>query len=66
MALAKKCDRCGKFYEAYNTAKDSENINGIMTLNLDDQRKYYSHEPLDLCPECKDAFEEWMKNGGKL
>ena len=34
-----------------------------MTLNLDDHGKYYSHEPLDLCPECKDAFEEWMKNG---
>ena len=66
MALAKKCDRCGKFYEAYNTTNDSENINGIMTLNLDDLRKYYSHKPLDLCPKCKDAFEEWMKNGGKL
>ena len=36
-----------------------------MTLNLDNLKKYYSHEPLDLCPECKDAFEEWMKNGGK-
>ena len=62
MALAKKCDRCGKLYEAYNTTKDSENINGIMTLNLDDQRKYYSHEPLDLCPECKDAFEVWYRD----
>ena len=65
MALVKKCDRCGKFYEAYNTAKDSENINGIMTLNLDDQRKYYSHDPLDLCPECKDAFEKWFRMKGK-
>ena len=62
MALAKKCDRCGKLYESYNTTNDSKNINGIMTLNLDDLRKYYSHKPLDLCPECKDAFEEWMKN----
>ena len=65
MALAKKCDRCGNFYEPYNMTNDSKNINGIMTLNLDNLKKYYSHEPLDLCPECKDAFEEWMKNGGK-
>ena len=61
MALAKKCDRCGKFYEAYNTKNDRENISGIMTLNLDDNGKFYSHEPLDLCPECKDAFEEWFR-----
>ena len=66
MAMAKKCDRCGKFYETYNTRNNRENISGIMTLNLDDQGKYYYHEPLDLCPECKDAFEKWMKNGDKL
>lgn len=64
MAEAKKCDRCGKFYEVYNTTNDSENINGIVTLNLDNHRKYY-HEPLDLCPECKDAFEEWFRMKGK-
>ena len=65
MALAKKCDRCGNFYEAYNTTNDSENISGIMTLNLDDQRRYYSHEPLDLCPKCKDAFEKWFRMKGE-
>lgn len=65
MALAKKCDRCGKFYETYNTTNDNENISGIMTLNLDEQRKYYSHEPFDLCPKCKDAFEKWFRMKGK-
>lgn len=66
MALAKKCDRCGKFYETYNATKDSENISGIMTLNLDDQRKYYSHEPIDLCPKCKVSFDKWLGiKGGK-
>ena len=41
MALAKKCDRCEKFYDEYNFAKDDKNINGIMTLNLDAQDHYY-------------------------
>ena len=61
MALAKKCDRCGKFYDEYNFAKDDKNINGIMTLNLDAQDHYYTHKPLDLCPSCKDSFEKWLK-----
>lgn len=60
MASAKKCDRCGKLYEEYNTEKNNKKINGIMTLNLDFQRRYYSHTPFDLCPECKDSFEEWL------
>ena len=65
MAFAKKCDRCGKLYEEYNTNKNDKKINGIMTLNLDFQRKYYAHRPLDLCPECKDSFEEWLGKKGK-
>ena len=65
MALAKKCDRCGKFYDEYNFAKDDKNINGIMTLNLDEQDHYYTHEPLDLCPSCKDSFEKWLNKKGE-
>lgn len=65
MAFAKKCDRCGKLYEGYNTNNDPKNINGFMTLNLDDKRLYYSHKPYDLCPDCKDSFEKWLKEGNK-
>ena len=60
MALAKKCDRCGKFYDEYNFANDDKNINGIMTLNLDAQDHYYTHKALDLCPSCKDSYEKWL------
>ena len=65
MSLAKKCDRCGKFYDEYNFARDDKNINGIMTLNLDDQDDYYAHDPLDLCPSCKDSFEKWLNKKGE-
>lgn len=32
MACAKKCDRCGKLYEQYNSKNDRKNPNGIMVL----------------------------------
>lgn len=60
MAYAKKCDRCGKLYEQYNFKNDEENPNGIMTLNLDYQRKFYSHAAMDLCPDCMKEFQDWM------
>ena len=64
MALAKKCDRCGKFYDGYNLVKNYKNINGIMTLNIDEQGHDYTHKPLDLCPRCKDSFEKWLNKKG--
>lgn len=61
MACAKKCDRCGKLYEQYNFDRDEKNTNGIMTLNLDYQRHFYSHTVLDLCPDCMKGFQDWLK-----
>lgn len=63
MGYAKKCDRCGKFYEPYNVENDSENINGITTLNIDHKGCYFSHNVIDLCPDCKNSFEAWYKAG---
>ena len=62
MAYAKKCDRCGKLYDEYNFKNDEKNPNGVMVLNLDYQRKFYSHTtPMDLCPDCMKEFQDWMK-----
>lgn len=62
MAFAKKCDICGKLYEVYNMKQNSEKTNGIMFLNIDETRSYYSHRAIDCCPECmksiKDHIEE--------
>lgn len=65
MALAKKCDRCGKFYCEYNFEKDDKNINGIMILNLDTQDYYYTNRPLYLFPSCKDSFKKWLNKKGE-
>lgn len=52
MAAARKCDRCGKLYEPYNLRNDSNHINGLIFVNVDEQRKYYNHGVIDLCPDC--------------
>lgn len=56
-----KCDRCGRLYESYNTKNDSENINGFIPINLDVRRKYFSHDTIDLCPDCMKELQNWMK-----
>lgn len=65
MALAKKCDMCGKFYDEYNFSKDDKNINRIMILNLDMNDYYYTNRPLDLFPSCKDSFKKWLNKKGE-
>ena len=60
--IAKKCDRCGKFYEQYNVKSDSKNINGLCTMNIDSRQRYYSHELIDLCQDCSTELINWLKN----
>ena len=47
MSEAKKCDRCGKFYEATN----EENTQLI-----------WLRKQFDLCPECTEKFHDWFNN----
>lgn len=58
--MAKKCDRCSKLYEEYNTENDERNINRIGTYNDTINSGYYKHGPYDLCPECSEEFVEWL------
>jgi len=61
MAIAKKCDRCGKFHEIYNKNDDSSNINSLVTANADEYNKRYHQKLINLCPDCKDSFFNWLK-----
>ena len=47
-----------------NVQKMTVKGNAIMITNLDEDRKYWKQPLLDLCPECMDEFEKWMKVGG--
>lgn len=62
MALAKKCDVCGKLYERYNEENNIEDVNGIMFLNIDRVGKYFSHGTMDCCPECMKNIKEFIEN----
>ena len=54
MSEARKCDRCGKFYEPY-----SEKVHIH-------RYKYASLEWYDLCPECNAGFVKWMNKHRKV
>ena len=54
-------------WQQQNNVIDAENciIHTIlkMTLNNDFYGRWYSHKTKDLCPECKDSFDEWLFAG---
>lgn len=60
--VAKKCDRCGNLYELYNTKESKNNINGILTANIDNHQQYFRHGPYDLCPYCSNEFMDWFNS----
>lgn len=60
MAWARKCDRCGKFFEGrFNTSIELTTVDNMQRevgfdcgLNSD----------LDLCPDCVESFKHWWAN----
>lgn len=59
MSAALKCDKCGKFFECYDEhGKELTRIS--ISINYEDAtmrggRRY------DICPECAEAFNVWIK-----
>ena len=64
MANAKKCDRCNKLYEEYNTSCNRKNLNGIQLISSDIHHRYYGYTCLDLCPGCMAEFQKWFEQFG--
>lgn len=60
MAMAKKCDRCGKLYEHYPTGNKLQ-YNAIRRIqrNAVGETIYGVHNT-DLCQECMGEFEKFM------
>ena len=63
--IAKKCDRCGVYYDTYNVKRNRGNVNGIMFLNIDERGDYFGHKAIDLCPECMKAVKNFVQGVGK-
>lgn len=55
MADAKKCDRCGKYYE-YNDDKDDE----FMLKKYEPDWSGDLIERIELCQDCMESFNEWF------
>ena len=65
MAMAKKCDRCGKLYEHYPKGNKSQS-NAIRRIQRDafgGTMNAYDEWTMDLCPECMSEFDEFMTKG---
>jgi len=62
---AKKCDRCGKFYETGGNTSliqcDSEYV-GVL-LYSDIYPKKANNTIHDLCNDCAEEFQKWMNQG---
>ena len=63
---AKKCDRCGKYYEHYEGQtqfRASERANALLLIDRDLDEKYLSRKTYDLCPECMKMLERFVRCG---
>lgn len=58
--LAKKCDRCGKFYESYGNSE----MNGVYIISKFDVRESIIKN-IDLCRECMNSFIKWYEMKGE-
>ena len=56
MSLARKCDKCGAFYDNKDVKPD---------LMLRKYKHGYGEEVIDLCPDCQRILEEWVEEPDK-
>lgn len=62
MALAKKCDRCGKLYEHYPIGNQSGVFNAIKRVRKNSEGLIlFKEQSNDLCPECMDKLNKFLK-----
>lgn len=65
MADVKKCDRCGKFFDRSTSGEFEGRV--MMTFKFSE---YWMHDTAevkkDLCKECADKLETWLKAGEDL
>ena len=62
MALAEKCDRCGKLYEHYPLKNMPGEYNAITKVRRGQNGSLeYSGATLDLCSDCMKKFERFIR-----
>lgn len=61
MAEAKKCDRCGEFYDLYTDMK----FNRLVLTKETKLNRPVVTEDYDLCLSCATMLEEWLNVKGE-
>lgn len=67
MADAKKCDKCGKYYDEYDGVAFSveQAERRYIRMYLVPTDDYYRNRRFDLCPDCMKALISFIKQGEK-
>lgn len=58
MSEAKRCDRCGNYYQL-DISNEEDNVVGVMVLDKYGRGPY----KYDLCRECRKQFNDWWNEG---
>lgn len=66
MSAARKCDRCGAYYDPYTIEDDrfAFGVNGIAfaKISSDGKSRAFDHDSHDLCKRCFEAMHDFFKN----
>ena len=60
MALARKCDVCGEFYDRYNEIGNEPN--GFTLTKTTHDRQRINKEKLDCCPDCMEYLWDFINS----
>lgn len=60
--LIRRCDRCGVAYEPKSLVIDCYDVNAIITIECDMTDDWTSGGTYDLCPDCLNSLNDWLKN----
>lgn len=64
MALAKKCDRCGRFYEPISKNIRRHMVNSIGLISRQNTNNGHTVlDVIDCCESCLMEFEQWLNKG---
>lgn len=59
--LARKCDRCGRLYEAKSANIDGERADAIAALMFYKEGSRWHEEKYDICPNCLEKLKNWLE-----
>lgn len=68
---AKKCDRCGKFFDLYTVtnkmgSKFENGVNYLIQANECSEYSCCQKKVYELCLDCCESFNEWIEKGSLL